>query len=135
VTHREPAEFRNIDLEVDADEDLAVLATALEPGVFRNYLGGFDGRQRLSVAARVHVEHAGDADRYAGHLLDCIEALPETAATLWRRARSRTFDYGFDGGNDGGPLTLDVREDLLRRMVAAGVAIRITVYPYTAPRG
>ena len=63
-------------------------------------------------------------------LLVIIDQFPDAMLELWKGCTSRSFDYGFDGGNDYPALETTVPADLLIRIGQIGADIGMTVYPY-----
>ncbi len=63
-------------------------------------------------------------------MLDVLSKLPDNLRTLFQGCHTRIFDYGFDGGLQSPPLSIDIEATELSRIAALGISLRVTVYPY-----
>jgi len=127
---RESASFLNLDLELNALGGLSRLARHLEGSAFVLYDGSVNGAYRLCAEPLVRGNLSKSPRACTAHFLECLEALPEDLATIFARCKSRVFDYGFDGGLESKPLSVDISVAHLARMARLGIRVRITVYPH-----
>lgn len=127
-----PASFINLDLELESFSDLGPLAEELARSVFVLYCGPVEAGFRLSVEPVISGALSTGPDACTEHCLSMLEALSPEGAALLQSCTSRVFDYGFEGGLEANPIHTDLNRAHLARMVAAGVDLRITTYPYRA---
>jgi hypothetical protein len=127
---REAASFLNLDLELNASTGLSRLAKHLEDSAFILYSGPVKGAYRLCAEPLIRGNLSKSARACTAHFLDVLEALPKDLAALFKRCKSRVFDYGFDGGLESKPLSVNLPPAHLARIAHLGVQVRITVYPH-----
>lgn len=126
------ASFLNLDLEVEASADLTFIAESFGSKVYVLYAGEVEGGFRLSIEPIIDGSLSGDPMACTEHVLRLIEGLSAELKKLWQSCKSRTFDYGFDGGLEENPLHTNISSDHLARMANLGIDLRITVYPFRA---
>ena len=131
----EPAAFLNLDLELRCREDLAPLASYLEERAMVLYSGESEGEFRLTVEPLIGGHSNIGPDLCTSEMLATLATLPEHLLGLFRACHLRVFDYGFDGGIDEKPCSVDLSASQLAEVVRAGIGIRITVYPYRTSEG
>ena len=127
---REAASFLNLDLELNASTSLSRLAKHLEDSAFILYNGPVNGSYRLCAEPLIRGNLSKSVSACTAHFLDILEALPKDLAALFKHCKSRLFDYGFDGGLESKPLSVNLSTAHLARIADLGVKVRITVYPY-----
>jgi hypothetical protein len=130
--HSIAASFLNLDLELEASTDLAALAESFGGKVYVLYSGEVDGGFRLSIEPVIDGSLSGDPVACTEYFLLLIEGLSSEHKALWRSCKSKTFDYGFDGGLEESPLHTNISPDHLARMANLGLELRITIYPFRA---
>jgi len=131
----DPAAFLNLDLELRCLEDLAPLASYLEQRAMVLYSGESGGEFRLTVEPLMGGHSNIGPDLCTGEMLTTLATLPEHLLRLFQACHLRVFDYGFDGGIDDKPCSVDLSASQLAEVVRIGIAIRITVYPYRTSKG
>ena len=142
--------FINVDLDVWSPEDLAPFADAVESRSVVLHVG----RVRRRFLARIESKSARaptSPERTIWALLKVVDALPPAARRLWKRAESRVFNVGYEGGEFVSLLyerprgsgrwypkrsgtTADACEtslspELLRAVARVGGTIATTIYP------
>jgi hypothetical protein len=127
-----PAVFINLDLELESSSDLAPLVKELGHQVFVLFCGQVSEGFRLTVEPLIDGSFNTSASACTEHFLALLEGLSPDGAAILRGCAVRVFDYGFDGGLDANPIHTDLCTSYLARMVALGIDIRITTYPYRA---
>jgi len=127
-----PASFINLDLELESSEELVALEEELRSGAYVLYSGPVPGGYRLALEPLIVGTLNGDPTSCTEHFLSKLEALSGTAHAKFLKCHSRIFDYGFDGGLEANPIQTDLCSRTLARMVALGIDLRITTYPYRA---
>ena len=127
---REAASFLNLDLELNASTSLSRLAKHFEGSAFILYNGPVKGSYRLCAEPLIRGNLSRSVRECTTHFLDVLEALPKDLAALFKRCKSRVFDYGFDGGIESKPLSVNLSAAHLARIACLGVHVRITVYPH-----
>ena len=126
----EPASFLNLDLELESKSDLSSLAEFLGS---RNHVL-FDGR--VPQGYRLHIEPLilgtlnGSVRKCTDHFLKLLESMPPEILPIWQSCKSRTFDYGFDGGAESSPLAVLLTSAQISRIAQFGLSIRVTIYPH-----
>jgi hypothetical protein len=65
-------------------------------------------------------------------LLETISTFPDALMELFKGCNKRIFDYGFDGGIQASPFTVDLSVAQLSNMAQFGIDMRITIYPHHA---
>ena len=131
----EPATFLNLDLELRCREDLAPLASYLEERAMVLYSGESGGEFRLTVEPMIGGHSNVGADLCTGEMLATLATLPGYLLSLFQACHLRVFDYGFDGGVDETPYSVDLSASHLVEIARTGIGIRITVYPYRTSEG
>ncbi len=121
--------FLNTDLDVVSDRDLTVLVDAFARGGVVHALcdaeRGDDGEWSMTFEAFAS-PHTPESTTRA--LLDAIEALDGPARDLWLACRMRAIDLGFEAGTVE-RVHAELSPDTVARVAAAGLAIRVTIYP------
>src|SRR5262245_61797711 len=141
--------FITVDLEVWSREDLAALATAVEPQGFVQHAGKVRGKFLVSIVARP-AKRSPSPEDMIWDLLKVADALSPAATRLWKRAESRVFSIGYEGGEfitllherpvgsgrwfAGGrkraePCETFLSPDLLRAVANVKGTISTTIYP------
>lgn len=126
----EPATFVNLDLEIQSEESLNPLAEYLSDCAFVLYNGETDEGYELTVEPILDGKLSEDPGSCTDEFLRLLDSLPDQLVALFRRCRSRIFDYGFDGGLEAAPLAASLAAEQLSRIAAWGIDLRVTVYPY-----
>jgi hypothetical protein len=127
---RQAASFLNLDLELNATASLSRLAKHLKQSSFVLYNGPAKGMYRLCAEPVIGGKLSNSPRACTAHFLDVLESLPIDLAAAFKRCKSRVFDYGFDGGLESKPLSVNISASQLARLARLGVQVRITVYPY-----
>lgn len=125
-----PATFLNLDLEVDAKEDLSPLSEHLKGRVFVLYCDSTETGFRLSLEPLIDGQLSSDPLACTENLVSLLEGPPEALASMWAASGSRVFDYGLDGGLEHPPMKMNLPPSMLARMASLGLDIRVTVYPF-----
>lgn len=129
----EPACFLNLDVELKSSRDLAPLANHLDGDVFVLRCG-MDGDAHV-LCMEPESGLNPDIKTCTEYMLARMESLPEPLQALLDACMSIVFDYGFDGGLENLPLSVDLSPALLGRISALDASIRVTVYPYRTSAG
>jgi hypothetical protein len=125
-----PATFLNIDVELKSALDMAPLAKHLEKSMYVLQCEPFEDGHSLRMEPLIERRLNADAKACTEHMLSALERLPAQLQTLLRSCATRVFDYGFDGGLEDNPLSIDLSPTQLERIAALGATVRMTVYPY-----
>lgn len=126
----ESATFLNLDLELRSKQDLAPLAAYLNKHACLLHSGEFNGTYQLTAEPNVGGHSSGSAQPCTEEFLTTIASLSSDLRALFDGSHLRVFDYGFDGGLEAPPCTVDLPAAQLARMAELGIGIRVTVYPY-----
>lgn len=119
-------EFLNVDLEVVSKVDPTPLAEVLGDKVSLHYCGRSD---RNYLAAFGGCCATPSLARKLAMFCDLLDALPPSAAEVWRQALRRTFDIGISSGTSRPAMAIRIPPAMLKRITALGATIAITVYP------
>jgi len=141
--------FITVDLDVWSRQDLAVLAAAMEPQGFLQFVGKLRRKFFVSVEAK-SLRPQASPEETIWALLQVVESLSPRARRLWKRAESRVFNVGFDAGNfltlmherpvgsglwyprgrkKADPCETSLGPELLRAVAKVGGTITTTIYP------
>jgi hypothetical protein len=127
---RQAASFLNLDLELNAVNDLSRLAKHLGRSAFVLYNGRIKGSYQLCAEPIIRGKLSKSPRACTAHLLEALEGLPKEFAAALKACTSRVFDYGFDGGLESKPLSVNISAAHLARISQLGIQVRITVYPH-----
>jgi hypothetical protein len=128
----EPAAFLNLDFELRSNVDLAPLASYLERTTNVLFSGEAEGTFQLT-AEPMSGGHPGQTPaKCTEEMLSVLGALPVEHRELFNKCHTRAFDYGFDGGVEAPPLSVDLGSSQLSRMADLNISLRVTVYPHRA---
>ena len=129
---KETARYLNTDLDLIAEQDLALLVQELETSGFYSLhaVVGDDGKWY----ATLEINEAADEELHLRQpeltivlMLDAIEALDAPACALWDACMSKTLDIGYQCG-DGVRVRNELTNGTLSRMTALGMGMSITLY-------
>lgn len=87
--------FLNVDVVVDSKSPLDALAAALGKRVSLLFMGEV---RRGSFQLRFSLYDPKNIDSAVRKLVKLVESLPRSPRRLWRDARKREFDLGYQGG-------------------------------------
>jgi len=124
----EAPKFLSLDLVLKSPTDLGPLVRTLEQDerVLILTHHAFAGEFTLMV----ELAHDSDAATLTQRFLDLIASLPENVFELWKGARQRSFDYGFEGGETRPAVEATLPAALLVQIGCLGADITFTVYPH-----
>jgi hypothetical protein len=120
--------YLNTDLDLIGPSDLTRLAAAFKGrGVASLHLDrGADGLWRATFETE---RQYTEPDANIAEMLGAVEALAGSAADDWRACTLREFNIGYDCGREPHAFNQALSLPTLRRMVDAGAALRVTLYP------
>lgn len=119
--------YLNTDLQLWATTDLRPLVEALASrGLLSLYAGPWPGG---TWSARFETAQAyQEPDANIAALLSAIDALDESARSLWLACTLRQFDIGYDCGDEPAAFTQPLSPATLARIAEAGGALMISLY-------
>ncbi|HEX8911890.1 MAG TPA: hypothetical protein VF796_05990 [Humisphaera sp.] len=125
----------DLDLAAGPDVDLAPLVSALElrdvrpmpPPDLRRFEGGWYVNFYGTGFCR-------EPETTITAMLNAIEALSPADQALWDACTLRELNIGYDCGDRPWAFNQGISNDTLRRIAAAGLSLRITLYPPEASR-
>jgi hypothetical protein len=125
VTH-----YLNTDLDLTSADDLTALAAAFEDrglALMRGVTRLNDGQWfcGFSMGGMWYDE----PEPNIAALLAVIEALDLPLRSAWAGCALRVFDIGYDCGQEPFAFNQGLSAEILGRMAAAGVSLRVTLYP------
>lgn len=121
------ARYVNTDLIVRSRTDRPRLARALEV----RWAIAIDAPRRLRGMWHVAFETRrsfGTAKASLERLLRAVEDLGPKQRAEWDACATREFDIGYEGEADAFSFESPIPADLLRRIVAVGGSLRVTIY-------
>src|SRR5262249_2903410 len=121
----ERARFLNVDLDIEAAQDLSLLVHALGPSAFDLHTGP------VGAGFETHLELASDAidpDTAIKRFVELLDALPPRAKRLWNTATRKDFSIGIQGGTEPRVVELAVRPETLKAVARLGARVVVTVY-------
>ncbi len=125
-------EFLNVDLELESNESLDVIAREFGDKVHVLHNGPLNDIPYL-LALEVYAGDDHDPESIIEAFCDLIEALPAKAKTAWRKCTARRFDIGIESSSGVAKrfsaLCLSVSPVTLKRVAALSAEVVITVYP------
>ncbi|MGC1309782.1 MAG: hypothetical protein WA885_21365 [Phormidesmis sp.] len=120
--------YINTDLELVSAQDLADFATVLESkGLLALHVTCCE--DKLWRAAFETAVDRPEPEAAITQLIEVIESLSEPAQTIWHRCVNRSFDIGYECGQQPPSYKQEISSDLLGRIASVGAALRITLYP------
>ncbi|TXI92754.1 MAG: hypothetical protein E6Q34_06185 [Burkholderiaceae bacterium] len=127
-----PPNFITLDVEIVSDEDLTLLANYFEKSAF------VLGNQQVGDLYYLSLEPGwSDEEKTpescARFFVEAIATLPRELKELWDRAKSRTFDFGFESGNVQPYYRGEISQQTLVKVVAVGASVTITIYQLSSP--
>jgi hypothetical protein len=125
--------YLNTDLDLLGPTDLTRLAAALQGhGLCALHLErGGDGLWRATFETE---RQYTEPEQTIGDILDAFDALAGPAASDWWACTLREFNIGYDCGREPHAFNQGLSLPTLRRIVDAGVALRVTLYPEESPK-
>ncbi len=124
--------YLNTDLDLVSAEDLTALGAAFEAaGVPPMHVTrGEDG---LWYARFETDEQYTEPESNIAAMLTSVEALAPSLRSAWAGCSLREFNIGYDCGLRPWAFNQGLSAALLGRMAAAGVSLRVTLYPDREP--
>ena len=118
--------YLNTDLELVAATDLTPLAEELVgKGLFQLNLLLHDEQWHASFET---VESFDEPEENVLAFLSVIESLSSTSRSLWSACSVRTFNIGYECGDEPFSQECQVAVPVLARIVAVDASLRITLY-------
>lgn len=124
----ETISYLNTDLDLTSADDLTGLAAAFDAQrVFPLHVTrAEDGRWHATF--ETHDSHEQpEAD--IAVIMAAVESLSERMRAVWSRSTRRELNIGYDCGSKPWAFNQGLSCAMLARMAAAGVSLRITLYP------
>jgi hypothetical protein len=129
-------EFLNVDLELESNESLDVIAQAFGDRVHVLHNGPLNDIPHL-LAVEIYAGDDKDPESIIEAFCDLIEGLSAKGKTNWKKCTGRRFDIGIESGTGiakrFGALCLSLSPQILKRVSALGAEAVITVYPPRPP--
>lgn len=126
----EPAAFLNLDLDLRSTIDLTPLAMHLDLVASLLYCGHHAGEFHITAEPLIGGHPNIDAVTCTRELLGTLTSLPAALKELFDGCHRRVFDYGFDGGSEAAPCSIDLPAVELSNIARMGIDLRVTVYPH-----
>jgi hypothetical protein len=120
--------YLNTDLDLASPIDLFALLSALEAAGLPPLHSARreDGRWHATCET---AEQFSEPEQNIAAILAVIEALPYGPRAVWSACTRRELNVGFDCGAKPWAFNQALSSDLLRRIAAVGLSLRVTLYP------
>lgn len=122
--------FSNVDLDLESAAPLDAVIAAFDPGAFA--LGReahvFRDPEPTYVASLELLTEAPTADACISAFCALVEGFDAAARDAWFACAVRRFDIGVESGAHGESFVFDLTPETLRRSLALGASVRVTVY-------
>jgi hypothetical protein len=120
--------YLNTDLDVISERDPASLVDALDKR-FVSLIG--EVRKELDGYHAIFETHVSDDEPETTvlALLEAVEGLDGEARETWQACSARELHLGYDCGDEPKSYSQAISSATLTRAVAAGMSLRITLYP------
>ena|ERR1700683_670977 len=129
-------EFLNVDLELESNESLDVIAQEFGDKVHVLHNGPLQQTAHL-LAVEIYAGDDHDPESIIEAFCDLIEDLSPKGKASWRKCTARRFDIGIESGTGiakrFGALCLSLSPETLKRVAALSADAVITVYPPMLP--
>ncbi len=134
--------FINVDLELEASENIQPLVHELSENTVSLYCGDIDemANLELSLHERSGVDFydsyndekdlIGGVDIHISAFCDLIENLSVESRRIWDNCHRKEFDIGFQTGNTAKSFRTQIRPETIVRCAKLGASVEITVYPH-----
>jgi hypothetical protein len=124
-------QYLNTDLDVRADRNTGPLTEALQARGLSQLNPNEDlgNGQWLAVFETNLAYPKAAPERDVAEMLDAVESLTGEAAAVWAGCSVREFNLGYECGDRPLGFNQGLSNDVLRRLVAVGASLRITLYP------
>ena len=129
-------EFLNVDLELESNQSLDIIASDFGDRVHILHNGPLQKIPYL-LAVEVYAGDDNDPESIIEAFCDLIDDLAPKAKAAWKKAVARRFDIGILSGTSDpkrfGALCLSLSPKILKRIAALDAEIITTVYPPHPP--
>jgi hypothetical protein len=129
-THEFMTEFLNVDLDLHAKQDLALLVKAFEPHASPLNCTAVKGGYFASLEL---AKQPTDAEAAIRSFVKLIKKLSPRSRALWNKTTKRDFSIGINTGSK--PWSLEVPLSTAVLKLATDVGARIVFVVYAARRG
>jgi len=120
--------YLNADLDLISADELTVLSEAFTAkGVSALSLRQAD--DGFWWATFETNEHYPEPEEAIDRMLAVVESLSETLRAMWDGCMLREVNIGYDCGTEPWAFNQGLSAQLLGRMSAAGLSLRVTIYP------
>jgi hypothetical protein len=123
-----PPSFITLDVDIVSEEDLTPLANYFEEPAFVLGNQKVDNLYYLGLEPCWFSEEDRTPEHCAKFFIQMISGLPEELAGLWSRAKSKTFDFGFESGDSQPYYRSEISQETLAKIVNVGASFTITIY-------
>lgn len=123
-----PPAFITLDVDIVSNENLTPLAEYFEEPayVLENYC--LDNVHYLSLEPCWFSEEEKTPENCTKFFVEEIAKLPTELRNLWNKAKSKTFNFGFESGNALPYYNSEISQEALAKVVMIGASLTITIY-------
>ena len=123
---KRPVGFLNVDLEIESSRPLNSLAEEMGSAVLVLYSGPSKGKWHLLALESSRWPHTADAT--VDSLCSVIEKLSVGGRRLWKSARRRVFDVGYELPDGARAVRVVMKPEALARIARLGATVAFSCY-------
>ena len=128
-----PPGFITLDVDIISEENLTPLADYFEEPAFVLGNQRVDNLYYLSLEPCWFSEEDKTPENCAKFFVEEIAKLPTGLKDLWNRAKSKTFNFGFESGNVQPYYKSEISHETLAKVAMVGASFIITIYQIPEP--
>jgi hypothetical protein len=123
-------EYLNVDLHLIFEGDPQPFVAAIDDEMILIAQFSHEGTQNVIFEADIEDLGVPDRgpDRTINAICDVIEVQSEAGKAEWQNCRRKLFDIGYACGQSGRPMEHEIELETLRRVVALGGVLKITLH-------
>jgi hypothetical protein len=129
---KEATSFLNVDLDVEARDDLSVLVDALGPSVYDLHTGRVGRKYQTHLELASSPRRTHNAEAVVARFVTLLLGLPPRARRLWNSATRRDFNIGIQGGTMPHAFEFALAPDTLQAVAKLGARVVVTIYAVDA---
>ena len=125
---KRPIGFVNVDLEIESSKPLNSLAEEMGSAVLVLYCGPSKGKWHLLAIETSRWPQPQTADAAVDLLCSVIERLSVRGRRLWKSARRRVFDVGYELPDGARAVGVVLKPEAVARITRLGATVAFTCY-------
>ena len=120
--------FITLDVEVFSEENLDLMADYFEKSAVVLANQEVDGLFFLRIEPRHNSKDELAPESCAQFMISLLAEFPDELEGLWKRATTKTFDFGFESGIEGSCYQCVISAETLINIAKTGSSFTITIY-------